>query len=145
MTLVRWQPKEIGSIHSEIDRLSGNAWPRRNGGSESPVWRPAADVSESEDAWTLTLDLPGVSREAIKVSIEQGVLTIEGEKTRKESEIPGDDRWSERLHGSFRRRFTLPEGADPGKVSADYKDGVLTVTLPKAEVSRPREIAVEIG
>ena len=145
MTLVRWQPSRFGNIHREIDRFFHNSWFRRSEQSSSPEWRPATDVVESEDAWTLTMDLPGVSREAIKVGIEQDTLTIEGERARGDSEHIGDDRWAERLCGGFRRRFTLPEGTNAEGITAECRDGVLTVTLPKAEPSKPREITVEVG
>ena len=101
---------------------------------------PALDVSEAEGAWTVRADLPGVAPEEVEVSVTGNVLTIRGEKKR-ESESPGR---SERSYGKFTRTLEFPTDLDGGKVEARSKNGVLTVTLPKAEASKPKTVAVRV-
>jgi HSP20 family protein len=101
---------------------------------------PALDVSEAEGAWTVRAELPGVAPEEVEVSVTANVLTIRGEKKR-ESEGAGR---SERRYGKFARTIEFPTDLDGGKVEARSKNGVLTVTLPKAEASRPKTVSVKV-
>jgi len=108
-------------------------------------WAPAVDIQETADELVLTADLPGVSMKDIDVRIEDGTLALSGErKFEKEDKSVGYHR-IERSYGSFKRLFALPDTVEPDKVSAGYENGVLTITLPKKEVAKPRSIKVELG
>ena len=116
-----------------------------NGGSIASAWLPAADVVEDKDHLKSTRELPGVRPEDVKVSVENHLLTIRGEK-KQESEEKGE-RWHryERSYGSFERSFTLPSTVDADRVQATAENGVLTLVLPKSERAKPREIPVKVG
>ena len=118
-------------------------WKGRGDVTATEDWRPPMDVSETEQEIVATMDLPGIAREDIKVSVEDNVLSVKGEK-RHESEEEGKHlQRTERFSGKFSRSFALPSVIDSGKITAEYKDGVLTVRLPKAETARPKEIEVK--
>ena len=143
MALVRWEPRSVVDLRSEIDRLFDRFW-RRSGetnGFSMTDWHPMADVAEQDDAYVITADLPGVSRDNIKVQMVDNVMTLSGE--RKSETRDEDTQRIERSYGRFSRSFSLPSAVDEGKISAEYKDGVLTVTLPKAESAKPKQIAVK--
>lgn len=106
-------------------------------------WAPALDFAERDDAVVVKVDLPGVKNDDIDISVQDGTLTIRGEK-KEESEDKGEGyRYVERRYGSFQRQVALPTGVDPDKVEANYAEGVLTVTLGKDESAKPRRIAVK--
>lgn len=108
---------------------------------ERPLW-PAFDISEDETAVTLEADVPGMAESEIRVAIENGVLTVSGEKKFAEKKTAHR---VERRYGSFSRSFNLPDGLDVEKVKAASKNGVLTLTLPKNEAAQPRRIDVKVG
>jgi HSP20 family protein len=115
--------------------------------SEPPAtrpWTPAVDIYENENELVLKADVPDVPLSDIKIQIENGTLTIEGERKFEKNEGKGGYHRIERSFGSFVRCFSLPETVDPEKVKADYNGGVLTVTLAKKEVAKPRTIKVEV-
>lgn len=101
--------------------------------SRTPMdgWLPAFDIEETDAAYLLRGDVPGVAQKDIEVRFEEGVLTVRGERNAPETDLPF--RRSERLHGRFERRFRLPDDIDPQGVKASYADGVLEITLPKSE------------
>lgn len=107
---------------------------------ERPLW-PAFDISEDETAVTLEADVPGMSEADIRVAIENGVVTVSGEKKFVEKETAHR---VERRYGAFTRSFTLPDGLEVEKVKAAYKSGVLTLTLPKSEAAKPKRIDVKV-
>ena len=144
MTLVRWQPQTLFGFDNDFDRFFEgfrNRW--GNGDSRAVAWRPSMDVSETGHAIVVNVDLPGLSREEIKVNVDKDVLTIHGEKRHESGKEEKRFHRMERTCGSFKRSFTLPSGVDTGKISAVYTDGVLTLTLPKTEEARPKEIEVK--
>ncbi len=104
---------------------------------------PPVDVSETDDEIVVTSELPGMKKEDIKLSLEDNVLTISGEKKEEREEKEKNFHLLERSFGSFRRSVSLPTSIEAGKVKASYKDGVLTVTIPKKEGAKPKEIKVE--
>jgi HSP20 family protein len=108
-------------------------------------WAPQVDVLETENELVLKADLPDVNLKDVDIQIEQGTLSIKGERKfeRVEGKGTGYHR-IERSYGEFQRYFSLPETVDPDKVKADYKSGVLTITLPKKEVAKPRTIKVDV-
>lgn len=111
-------------------------------GEGEKSWLPAVDVEERDDAFLVTADLPGLEKDDIDVSLDDGVLTISGERKREtENETEGFKRF-ERVHGQFSRSFSLPQGVDVEAVGATFDKGVLTLTLPKVEVVKARKIAI---
>ena len=109
------------------------------------VWTPAVDVIENEHNIVLKADLPGIPQEAIEVKFENGTLTIKGERKFEQEQQHAGFRRIERGYGSFARQYTLPETIDITQVKADYKNGELTVTLPKKEAAKARTIPVVIN
>ena len=108
-----------------------------------PAFQPSLDVSESESAWLVRTDLPGVELADVEVSVTGNVLTIRGEKKSEREEKKEQRRYVERTYGSFSRSLRLPADADAEHVDASFKDGVLTIRLPKVEAAKPRAIAVK--
>jgi HSP20 family protein len=147
MAVVRYEPWPLfNQLQSEINRLFES---RVGGGAEDSStvvtshWMPAVDIREDGDRFVLFADIPGVDTKDIEITMENGVLTIRGErKLESEEERQGYKRM-ERARGTFYRRFSLPDSADPERVSARGKNGVLEVTIPKHERVQPRKIAVE--
>jgi len=140
MTLVRWNPvRDLASL--EIDRLNrmfedfyGNV----------RGWVPAVDIYETNGReYVVKAELPDMKREDITVTFEQNVLTLSGERKASFDEHDGTFHRSERAHGRFSRSFTLPQTADGSRISAGYKDGVLTVRVPQREEAKPKQIAVD--
>jgi HSP20 family protein len=111
----------------------------------SRPWVPAVDIFETENEWVLKADLPEVKMENIDIQIENGTLTLKGERKFQGEENGKGYHRVERSYGTFARYFTLPETVDSEKVRADYANGVLTVTLPKKEVAKPRTIKVQVS
>jgi HSP20 family protein len=109
------------------------------------AWHPAVDVFEDKTAVKIVAELPGVKPEDVKLSLENNVLTIRGEKKHEAEEKTDRVHRFERSYGSFERAFVLPSTVDGEKISADYRNGVLTVSVPKAERARPREIPVKVA
>jgi len=104
---------------------------------------PSVDIVEQDDKLTLTAELPGIDKKEVKISLQNNVLTIEGEK-KQQSEVKEDDYFrTERFYGKFCRSFTMPSEIDSEKISADYSDGVLTVSLPKSEKAKPHQIEIK--
>ena len=152
MTRHRWHPvRDLFTLQDRMNRLFEEAAERRGrtGEEESEVemeradWIPATDVYESEDEYTLALDLPGITREGLDVSLDEGRLTIRGERAPAPEGVVA--RRAERPAGRFARSFTLPEAVDRQSISADYKDGVLRLRLPKRKEQPPQRVRIDIG
>jgi HSP20 family protein len=145
MAITRYDPvRDIASLQSEVERMFRQAF---GGTSASPAgaFSPALDVEETEDGFTLHVELPSVSPEDVEVSLEENVLTVAGERRfYSEKEAEGFRR-IERSFGRFHRAVRLPDRVDGEHVHATYKDGVLTVTVPKAEEAKPRRIEIQPG
>ncbi len=158
MTLIRWNPvrdltawhpvsglaEEFVTMQREIDRM----FDRFRGGiadeNGSGSFMPAVDIVEGANDYQIKAELPGVKKEDVKITVQNGVLTIRGEKSR-ESEKKGDNvRRVERSYGSFQRSFTLPTSVRSEKIEASYDNGILTLSLPKSEESKPKEIEVRV-
>lgn len=143
MALVRYEPWNVlNQLRREMDRVfeGENA---EGSNIATADWTPAVDIKETDTAFVITADIPGVDPKDIEVNMENGVLTIRGErKEEKEEEKEGYKR-IERVRGTFYRRFSLPDTADADKISAKSKNGVLEITIPKQEKVQPRKIAVE--
>lgn len=148
--LARWDPfKEMEELQGRLGRFFGLTPARPgNGGRESMAvaeWAPSVDVIEDPKEWLVKADLPEVKKEDVKVTVENGVLTITGERKIEKEEKEKKYHRIERSYGTFLRSFTLPEGADGSKVSADFKEGVLKVHLPKSEKALPKTVDVKVA
>jgi HSP20 family protein len=106
-------------------------------------WAPAVDIAEDDQKYVITAEIPGASKEDVHVDVNDNMLTIRGEKRSEREEKRQHGRWIERSYGSFSRSFTLPADASADRVNAAFKDGVLTLELPKVEVAKPKQIAIK--
>ncbi len=149
MTLVRWQPRNHMSwnLQREVNRLFDDVFAPRWGRHEEKAWVPTVDVMERDNEFIVSVDIPGVEKKDVKVSLEKNILTIKGERKmerREEEEEEGTYHCAERCYGTFSRSFTLPRTVDASKINAKYKEGVLVMTLPKAEEAKEREIVIDV-
>ena len=153
MSIIRYQTPELSSWSSfdrlasfrdEVNRLFDVSWPSRDTGLFSG-WSPALDVSDDKDTLVVKVEVPGMKKEDINLSLHDGVLTISGERKHESKKQEGSSFRSERYFGKFHRSVTLPTAVDANKVNASYKDGILTVELPKAEEAKPKQIAVNVS
>jgi len=144
----RWDPlREMADFERRVERLFGRT-PTTNGGGE-PVpladWEPPTDITEDDKEFLVKVELPEMKKEDVKVTVEEGVLRITGERKAEKEEKTKKYHRIERSYGTFLRAFTLPAGADGTKILADYKDGVLKVHLPKTEEAKPKAIEVKVA
>lgn len=130
----------VFTLNRALDQMLGDHW----NGATAEVWVPAIDVVEKKDAYLMYVELPGAQRSQIAVSFEKGILTISGTKPAIErNEEETRVYVSERMTGTFERSLRLPEFVDAEHISATFVDGLLTVTIPKAQAARPRKIQVQ--
>jgi HSP20 family protein len=141
MAIVRWSPaRELAGM--EIDRLN-RMFADFYGEAFGQAWVPPVDIFETNDhEVVLQAELPDLKRDDIKLTFENGVLTIQGERKLSDEVKRENYHRTERQHGTFSRSFTLPNTVDAARISASYKDGLLTVRLPQREEARPKQIAV---
>lgn len=128
-------------LRREIDRLFEDFWSTPTllaNAAASPVWAPAVEFDEEDNHYLLTMEVPGISRDDLKIEFVNGQITISGERKQKEK----NGKYSERRYGKFYRSFTLPNEVDADRVEAQYQDGVLRVYVPKAETAKPRQIKI---
>lgn len=144
MKLTRYEPwRMLNQFHDELEQFFGR-YDQANGDSAiaTSSWIPAVDIKEEEQRFLIHVDVPGVDPKNIEIFMENGVLTIKGER-RLETQENNLYKRIERVHGTFYRRFSLPGTADANKISATGKNGVLEVTIPKKEVAQPRRIEIQ--
>ena len=135
--LTRWDPfRDMKSVEDEFDRLVGRAYSRS-------AWVPALDVRETDDAFEMTLDLPGIEPSAVSVNYEDGMLTISGKRDFSQEEKGETWHRIERSFGAFARSVRLPRTADADGIEARFEKGVLTISVPKAETAKPKTIEVK--
>ena len=108
------------------------------------AWTPAVDVAEHDDEYQVKIELPGVSKDDVKITMQDNVLTVRGEKKQEKESKSSNYHRVERAYGSFQRSFTLPTSVKHDRIEASYKDGILTIALPKAEESKPKQIEVKV-
>ena len=146
--LTKWNPfRELEEMQNRLSSLLGRT-PVRGRGEEALTvseWTPLVDITEDDKEYLIKAELPEVKKEDVKVTVENGTLTITGERKFEKEEKGKKYHRIERAYGSFMRSFTLPEGAAGDKVSADFKDGVLKVHLPKSAEAKPKSIDVKVG
>ncbi len=152
MSIIRYQFPQLSNWHSfnrftslrdEVNRLFESSWPARETGVSG--WSPALDVFDDKDNVVVKVELPGLNKDAINISLDKGVLTVSGERKQERETKEGGTFRSERHFGKFQRSVTLPTTVDGNKVNAAYKDGILTIDLPKAEEAKPKQIAVNVS
>jgi len=148
-TLTRWEPfREMEDLQNRLSTFFTRAPMRRGNGKESitlPEWTPLADITEDDREYVIKAELPELRKEDVKVTVENGVLTISGERKFEKEEKKKKYHRVERGYGSFVRTFALPEDADAGKVKAEFKHGMLEVHLPKNERAKPKQIEVHVA
>ena len=147
--LTRWNPiNEFDDLMNRYNRMFGLA--RTNGEREGKDlfsrsdWSPAVDIKETDKAFTIEAELPGMNKDDVKVTVHDGVLSIQGERKSEEETDDKKHHRIERFYGSFLRRFTLPDNVDENSVKASFKDGLLTLSIQKAEPKEPRAIEVDV-
>jgi len=141
MSLIRYQPINLfDHFNEDINRYFGNM--RRPVPSQTYSWAPAVDIHEEEDRYLLSADIPGVERDNIEITLEDGVLTLKGERTEADGENDRQYRRKERQHGTFMRKFSLPDTVDMQNISATVKAGVLSVMIPKQAKPQPTRITI---
>jgi HSP20 family protein len=146
-----WDPlREINSLENRLDKFFGRPLftTSGNGGSEAMTvaqWSPLVDISEDDHEYLVKAELPDLKKEEVKITVENGELTISGERKVEKEEKNKKFHRIERSYGSFARSFTLPEGVSGEKVSADFKNGLLEIHLPKDEKARPKTIEVKVN
>ena len=142
MTLVRWDPfQELASFSNRLNRSLNDVSTRTE--DSFGAWAPPVDIFEKDHKLVIRAELPGVQKDDIEVGIENGVLTLKGERKR-EAEFNEDNAYRlERVYGAFTRSFSLPTTVDPSKIEAVYKEGVLQVTVPKLEAAKPKKVQIQ--
>lgn len=149
MTLVRWNPaRDLFKIQDEMNRVMDRFFsPDLFEGStlDTSAWLPNMDVREDKDNFTLSVELPGLSKDDVKLTFRDGMLTIEGERRQEEEKEGENYHRIERRYGKFLRSFKLPTYVKEDKIEATFKDGILNILLPKAEEVKPKEIKVKVS
>ena len=147
--LTRWEPVgELDILQNRLSNLFGRVPARRGNGREDLAladWAPLADISEDDKEYRIKTELPDVRKDDVKVTVENGVLTIAGERKFEKEEKNKKYHRIERAYGTFVRSFTLPDDADPNGVKAEFKDGMLTVRVAKSESAKPKQIEVKVA
>ncbi|MGE3979054.1 MAG: Hsp20/alpha crystallin family protein [Nitrospira sp.] len=149
MALVRWDPfRELEEVSDRLNRMFARPATRSSNGKETMIvadWTPSVDISETESEYQIKAEIPDVKKEDVKVTLEDGVLTIQGERKHEKEEKGKKYHRIERSYGSFVRTFSLPDVIDDDKVKAEFKDGVLNLHLPKSEKAKPKAIEVKVA
>src|SRR5881275_2043285 len=149
-TLTRWEPfREMEDFQNRLSTLFGRPLRRTNGHGREDItladWMPLADITEDDKEYLIKAELPEMKKEDVKVTVENGVLTISGERKFEQEEKKKKYHRVERGYGTFMRSFTLPDDADFNKVNAQFKNGVLMVHVPKSERAQPKQIEVKVA
>lgn len=144
-SITRFEPfRGVSSLQDQINRLFGEAFDRSEGSSLTP-WAPAVDIYETEHELVVKADLPEVKPEELDIRVEKNILTIRGERKFEKKVDENNYLRVERSYGSFSRSFSLASTVNTEAIKADYKDGVLTLSIPKREEAKPKQIKVQVG
>ena len=150
MAIVRWDPfRDVMTLQDRMNRLFDQALSRTRTDDEegltTSTWSPAVDIFETPDSIVMKAELPGVRRENIDIQVRENTLTLKGERKFEREEVKDENYLRmERSYGTFQRAFSLPAVIQQDKIKAVFKDGVLEVTLPKAEEVKPKQVKVEV-
>lgn len=148
MNLMKWDPfRELEDMSNRLNRVFGRPLARLEPNEMMTMadWTPSADISETDTAYLIKAEIPGVNKEDVKVTLENGMLTIQGERKMEKEEKGKKYHRIERSYGSFMRSFRVPDDADESAVKAEFKDGVLNVTLTKSAKAKPKAINVSVS
>jgi len=143
----RWEPfSDMLSLREEIDSLFTDFFKRTptEGLAREGIWYPALDIEETKDEFTLTAEIPGMKKEDITITFSDGQLIIQGERKFEKEEKDKTYHRIERSYGKFMRRISLPKDVEADKAKASYKQGILSVLLPKSEKAKPKEIGINV-
>jgi HSP20 family protein len=146
MAIVRWEPfRDLVATQDQLNRLFNETFSRFLGGSDSGsrAWAPPVDIRETDHNVILTAELPGVNPNEVEVRVEGNTLYLKGERKLEDNEQ--NYRQIERTYGPFSRAFSLPASVDPNNVNAEYKNGLLTLTLTKREEVKPKTIKIQVA
>lgn len=147
MSLMRWDPfADMDTIFNRMLPAGSSRWPRLAGTAERKLeWAPSADISETDQEFLIRAELPAVKKEDVRVTLDDGVITIMGERRQQSDDKSEKYHRVESFYGSFERSFALPDNISADNIRCDSKDGVLTVHIPKAKVqkSQPKQISVQ--
>ena len=149
-SITRWDPfRELDELQNRISTLFGRAPVRKEGEKQEALrvaeWAPLVDITEDEKEYTIKAELPDVKKDDVKISVQNDALSIAGERKYEKEEKNKKYHRVERAYGSFSRSFTVPEDADADRVSAEFKDGLLQVHLPKSEMVKPKTVEVKVS
>jgi HSP20 family protein len=149
-SVTRWDPfRDLLSIQDEMNTLFNRAYGERAPGEGAEqrqrLWAPALDIAEQKDAYLVQVELPGVRPDDLDITLEDGLLTIQGERRFTQESSEQQFHRIERRYGRFRRSITLPTQVQADAIEASFEDGLLTVRVPKAEEAKPRRINVQVG
>ena len=148
MRLMKWYPETTGlkTLSGEMDDIFNNLFlfNRRRLDTDYRGWTPRVDIQEHEENFEISAEIPGMDKNEISIEVQENILTIRGEKKSEEEVVESNYHLCERSTGSFERSFTLPDNTEPEKVDAEYKTGVLKITVPKTAKAQPKEIKVNI-
>lgn len=149
MNLIKWDPfRELEDVSNRLNRIFGQTTARNEAGNEMRAvadWMPSVDISETEAAYLIKGEIPGVKKENVSVTIQDGMLTIQGERKQEKEEKGKKFHRIECSYGSFMRSFRIPDDADESKAKAEFKDGMINITLPKSEKSKSKAINVAVS
>jgi HSP20 family protein len=149
--ITTWNPlREIDEAQNRLSPFFLGGFPNRMGSGEIPSlavadWSPEVDISEDDHGYLLKTDLPEMKKEDVRVTVEDGVLSVSGERKSEKEDLKKKFHRIERSFGTFRRSFTLPEDADSTKVTAEFRDGVLKVHLPTTPVAKSKATQVKVA
>jgi len=135
--------RTLRSLQREVDSLFDRFFDRTGDEGTSAVWAPQTDLVETDENFQLRLDVPGMSKEDIDINLQNGTLTVSGERTSERTDEGEDYVRVERAFGTFHRTFTLPDAVDHENIEAAYEDGVLSIHVPKTEESTRRQIEIQ--
>lgn len=148
MNLIKWDPfRELEDVSNRLNRIFRRPTAHADAGQEMLLaadWTPSADISETDSAYLIKTEIPGVNKEDVKVTLQNGTLTIQGERKLEKEEKGKKYHRIERSYGSFMRSFQMPDDADENSVKAEFKDGVLNVTLAKSDKAKSKAISVAV-
>jgi len=148
--LARWEPiREMATLTDRMSRLFDEMWgrPARRLAEEDFLtgsWMPAVDILEDRDGLQVTAELPGVEPKDVEVTVENGILTIRGERNFEKATEGETYHRVERIYGTFERSFSLPNTVDPDKIEARYKNGLLHLRMPKREEAKPKPVKIHV-
>ena len=146
MRVIKWEPfRDVDDIFDRFFAESMRRWPRQDMVTQPPrEWAPAADVSETDAEYLIKAELPEVRKEDVSITVQDGVLTLSGERKQEKREDSEKVHRVERFYGSFARRFALPENADEQSIRAESRDGVIVIRIPKQPVVEPQPRQIQI-